>query len=179
MPPVAISSPPVSRRKRATPKTHQGTPDVLRCHCPRCSRTGRVWPSYYVGLWIWMERYSAPPKEWRVRWLSFDCYLDDLEPDLNPDAGVAPATDQQALDEGLSVRDPGRRSIWAPLLQGDCEACGELREARLRFCMNCQAKVREACEKVGWAPELVTRYLRAPVNGRDDFADGTLNIVRT
>ena len=57
---------------------------------------------------------------------ALDCIIEGLDPDPNPHPLLTPTTERQAMNEGLSVRDPDKRSIWAPLMQGEREACGEL-----------------------------------------------------
>lgn len=175
MPPVAVNPVPIRRRKRPAPKLNQGVGDTVGCDCAICR--GRPWPSYYVGLWTYIPARNAPPKDWAVRRLSVECYMEGLEPTAVTGPAIPPATDGQAMNQGLSVRDPGRRSIWAPLMSGRCEACEGLRRASRRFCLACEALIVAECREHGWGEDTIRLLLAVPVNGHDLFAD-SYEVVR-
>lgn len=171
--PVAVSPVLIQRRKRSKEQFHQGARDEVACQCAKCLRKGTVWPSYYVRLMVSIPSRSAPPKAWTVRAIALDCFLELSTPGDAPDCAalLPPTTAEQAMDEGLDVRDRSRRSVWAPLMEGACEACGDLRVTRRRFCLACAALAADACRRCGWSEDTIAAFLAAPANGRDAFAD--------
>jgi hypothetical protein len=122
------------------------------CNCRDCRRW-RLWPGPVVS----------------ARGISLDCHYAANVPDELPDGPPVFVSEAQAMDAGLSVRDP--RNVWklSRRFVAGCESCEGVRPGPStgpegvvapRYCLRCEAAMRRDLSAAGWTPPMIEGWCR-------------------